>query len=404
MASYTLIKVNSRRQAQAFLNFPKALYKNDSNYVHPLDSDVESVFCYKKNKLLQSGGEAARFILQDENGALVGRIAAFVNPQTAYLNDQPTGGMGFFECISCRNAAFSLFDACRQWLEVRGMEAMDGPVNFGGRERWWGLLVDGFTRPSYGMTYNPPYYKDFFEAYGFKNYFYQYSYLRPISMDGVAGNIRERAARVSANPRYTFCHTSSRELPKFAQDFRSVYNRAWANHSGVEPMSPEQAGAELAAIKPVIDHRLILFAYYDGEPVGFFVQIPEINEVVKRLGGGRLSLIKLIKFWYLLRVKKVCRRIMGLVFGIAPEFRGRGVEGALAMEFARVALAKGFPYKDIDLTWVGDFNPLMMRFQQQLGGKIYKTHATYRLLFDKEKQEKEFKRCPSILRNTRNAI
>jgi GNAT superfamily N-acetyltransferase len=393
MSSYTLIKVTSKRQIQAFLKFPKMLYKNDASYVYPLDSDVESIFCYNKNKLLQSGGEAARFMLQDEDGRSVGRVAVFINPKTAYLNDQPTGGMGFFECINNLEVAFSLFDTCRRWLEVRGMEAMDGPVNFGGRERWWGLLVDGFTQPSYGMNYNPPYYKNLFEAYGFKNYFYQYSYLRPISMDGVADSIRAKAARVASNPRYTFRHTNSRNLSQFAQDFRSIYNRAWAHHLGVEQMTPEQANAELMAIKPIIDHRLILFAYHDGEPIGFFVQIPEVNEVIKRLGGGKLNLFKKLKFWYLLRVKKVCRRTMGLAFGIVPEFRGHGLEGALAMEFAKVAFTNGFPYKDIDLTWVGDFNPLMMRFQQQLGGKIYKTHATYRLLFDKEKQEKEFKRC-----------
>lgn len=401
MASYTLIKINSRRQAQVFLDFPKTLYKNDPCYVHPLDSDVEGIFCYKRNKLLQAGGEAVRFLLQDETGAVAGRVAAFVNPKTVNLSEQPTGGMGFFECINSREAAFLLFDACRQWLEVRGMEAMDGPINFGGRDRWWGLLVDGFTQPSYGMTYNPPYYKDFFEGYGFKNYFYQYSYLRPISMEGVASNIRERAARVLSNPRYTFRHTNSRELPRFAQDLRSVYNRAWVHHTGVEPMTAEQVEAMMKAIKPIIDHRLILFAYYDGEPVGFFMQIPEINEVVKRLGGGRLTLIKQLKCWYLLRVKKVCRRIMGLAFGIVPEFRGCGVDGALVMKFAQVAFADKFPYKDIDLTWVGDFNPLMMRFQQHLGGTIYKTHATYRLLFDREKQEKEFKRCPSMLQKNR---
>ena len=396
MPSYTLIKVNSKRQIQAFLDFPKALYKDDPSYVHPLDSDVERVFCYGKNTLLQLGGEAARFLLQDEDGATVGRVAVFVNPKTACLNDQPTGGMGFFECIRCEEAAFALFDTCRRWLEVRGMAAMDGPVNFGGRERWWGLLVDGFTQPSYGTSYNPPYYKDFFEAYGFKSYFYQYSYLRPASPDGIADSIRERAARVARNPRYTFRHTNSRSLTQFAQDFCSIYNRAWAHHAGVEPMTPEQASAELTAIKPVIDHRLILFAYYDREPVGFFIQIPEVNAVVKRLGGGKLSLVKRLKFLYLLRVKKVCRRAIGLAFAIVPEFRGRGLEGALAMELIEASRAKGFPYKDVDLSWVGDFNPAMMRFQQLLGGKIHKTRATYRLLFDREKQEKAFKRCPKM--------
>ncbi len=396
MSQYTLIKVSGQRQAQAFLDFPKALYKGDASYIHPLDSDVENVFCYEKNKLLQQGGEAVRFMLQDENGTTVGRVAAFVNPKTATLNEQPTGGMGFFESVNNQDVAFKLFDVCRQWLEVRGMQAMDGPVNLGGRERWWGLLVDGFTPPSYGMNYNPPYYKDLFEAYGFKNYFYQYSYLRPVSMDDVSSAICEKAERIFSNPCYTFKHSNSRELDKFAEDFRTVYNRAWVRHSGVEPMTPEQAREELVAIKPIIDHRLILFAYHNGEPVGFYIQIPEINEVIRRLGGGKLNAIKMLRFWYLLRVKKVCTRVMGLVFGIVPEFQGRGLEGALPMEFAKTAFAKNFPYKDLDLTWVGDFNPVMMRFQQQLGATVYKIHATYRLLFDKEKQEKEFKRCPRM--------
>ncbi|MDR3189123.1 MAG: hypothetical protein LBT94_08095, partial [Prevotellaceae bacterium] len=365
-------------------------------YVHPLDSDVERVFCYAKNTLLQTGGEAARFMLQDEEGAMVGRVAVFVNPNAACRSEQLTGGMGFFECINNQEVAFTLFNACRCWLEVRGMEAMDGPVSFGGCERWWGLLVDGFTQPSYGMNYNPPYYKDFFEAYGFKSYFYQYSYLRPVSPNGIADSIRAEAARVASNPRYTFRRTNSSNLQQFAQDFCSVYNRAWAHHSGVAQMTPEQAGAALAAIKPIIDHRLSLFAYHDDEPVGFLLQIPEVNAVVKRLGGGKLSLLKALKFWYLLRVKKVCTRAMGLAFGIVPEFRGRGLEEALVVELAKVALRKGFPYQDVEFTWIGDFDLPMMRFQQQLGGKIYKTHATYRLLFDKEKQENELKRCPKM--------
>jgi GNAT superfamily N-acetyltransferase len=394
MATYTLIKVRNRQHARAFLQLPRTLYSGDCCYIHPLNDDVENLFGYATNPLLQEGGEAVRFLLQcDDSGQLAGRIAAFVNPRNAYHNEQPTGGIGFFECINSGEAAALLFDACRQWLAVRGMEAMDGPINFGGRERWWGLQVDGFAPPSYGMTYNPPYYQALWEGYGFKNYFYQYSFLRPISMHGVADAICQKAERVARNPRYTFCHTKSRELSHFAADFCSIYNRAWVQHHGVEPMTREQAEDELQSIRPIIDHRLILFAYYDGEPIGFFIQIPDINEIVRRLGGGRLTALKKLRFWYLLRVKKVCRRIMGLAFGIVPEHRGHGVEGAMVMAFAKVALAKNFPYLDCDLTWVGDFNPAMLRFQQQLGGVPYKTHATYRLLFDRERQTNNFVRC-----------
>ena len=51
------------------------------------------------------------------------------------------------------------------------MEAMDGPVNFGETDKYWGLLVDGFTHPSFDVPYNPPYYQDLFEYYGFRVYY-----------------------------------------------------------------------------------------------------------------------------------------------------------------------------------------------------------------------------------------
>ena len=74
-----------------------------------------------------------------------------------------------------------LFDACKKWLQSKGMEAMDGPINFGSRDRWWGLLIEGYDRePNYQCNYNFAYYKDFFESYGFQVYFYQLTYGRQL--------------------------------------------------------------------------------------------------------------------------------------------------------------------------------------------------------------------------------
>ena len=100
-----------------------------------------------------------RWILKDDEGKLIGRIAAFTNKK--YKNkgdDVPVGGIGFFECINNQEAADLLFDNAKHWLIQKGMEAMDGPINFGERDRWWGLITDGFTPPLYCMNYNPPYY------------------------------------------------------------------------------------------------------------------------------------------------------------------------------------------------------------------------------------------------------
>jgi hypothetical protein len=144
------------------------LYKNDPNWVRPLDKDIHDVFDKTKNKSFRFG-KAERWILKDDTGKLLGRIAAFVNSKYKNIGDNsPTGGVGFFECINSQEAADLLFDNARHWLINNGMEAMDGPINFGERDRWWGLLTRGFYEPLYCMNYNPPYYVQLFENYGFR--------------------------------------------------------------------------------------------------------------------------------------------------------------------------------------------------------------------------------------------
>ena len=83
--------------------------------------------------------------------------------------------------------------------------------------------------------------------------------------------------------------------------------------------------------------------------------------------------------------------MLGLVFGIVPEHQGKGLEGALVMATAQM-VQKDYPrYDDMEMNWIGDFNPKMIRVVEQVGGDIVKTHNTYRKLFD---ETKPFKRAP----------
>ncbi len=396
MADFTLELVANSEQVKEFLQLPVALYKNDPNWIQPLDNEIEAVFDPKKNKLMRKG-DVARWLLRNTKNEVVGRVAAFINPENATLNEQPTGGMGFFECINNRDAAFMLFNQCRDWLKERGMEAMDGPINFGDRDRWWGCLVDGFLPANYGMPYNFPYYQELFEAYGFKNYFNQYTYAKNITLDGMHPGLQEKAARLAKNPEYHFGHIKKSQLKKVAQDFRTIYNKAWAKHGGVSEMSAAHATALMNQLKPIIDPKLIYFAFHNSEPIGFFVMIPEINEVIRYL-HGKMNLWAKVKFFYLLKIRRKCKTSLGQIFGVIPEYQGKGIEGGMIMAFADVALQKGFQYNFLELNWIGDFNPVMMRMQEQIGAKIRKTHVTYRYLFD---PTKEFKRAKTIGRSKR---
>ncbi|HOI32992.1 MAG TPA: hypothetical protein PLC47_09515, partial [Bacteroidales bacterium] len=143
-----LIEVKTRAQERAFLDVAREIYKADPVWVCPLDKTIAGIFDSKKNIFFRQG-EACRWILRNDQGKLIGRVAAFINRKKAFGYKQPTGGMGFFECINDQNAAFLLFDQCKEWLKTKGMEAMDGPINFGENDNFWGLLVEGFTHPSF---------------------------------------------------------------------------------------------------------------------------------------------------------------------------------------------------------------------------------------------------------------
>jgi hypothetical protein len=385
-----VIEVKDKQQKKEFVELPVKLYKVEKYWIRPLDKDVEEVFDTQKNKYFRHG-ECIRWILKNSKGETIGRVAAFIDRKTANTTGQPTGGMGFFECINDKVAAFLLFDTCKAWLKEKGMEAMDGPINFGDRDKWWGLLIEGFDiEPNYCMPYTHKYYIDLFEEYGFQEYFKQYTYGRKV-LGALPDKFQEKADRIGRNPDYSFRHIDKKQLGKYAEDFRVVYNKAWVKHSGVKEMPKAQAMSIMKKIKPVMDDQLLWFAYYKNEPVGFFIMLPELNQIFKHL-NGKFNIFRKLQFLYH-KWRKTCRKCFGVAFGIVPEHQGKGVEGAIVIAFTKICWAPGFQYVDFEMNWIGDFNPKMMHVAESVGGVPVKTHRTYRMLFD---SSKEFKRSPII--------
>ena len=385
----TIKEVISTDDRKEFLLLPLRLYKNSEQWIRPLDKDIESVFDPDKNKSFRTG-ECIRWILKNETGKTIGRIAAFYDNKISKKgNEQPTGGIGFFECINDKNAAFLLFDQSKKWLQSKGMEAMDGPVNFGSRDRWWGLLIDGFDRPpNYQCNYSPPYYKDFFEAYGFQVYFYQLTFGRKI--DGpIDEKLYQKAKLIAKDPAYKFEYLKKKDWGTLADKIRDVYNRAWASRGEIPELTDQQATLIVKQMKPIMDEKLIWFGYYNNEPIAFFLSLPEVNQIFKHL-NGKLNLIGKLKFlWHtLLRTN---RKAFGVLFGVVPAHQGKGVDGAIIEEFRLLHQIKIDRYDEYEMNWIGDFNTKMIRVCEQINAPVVKRHATYRKLFD---ESKPFKRFP----------
>lgn len=386
-----ILPVNDSNSNSIFFKVPLQIYKNDPNWIRPLDKDVKEVFDEKKNKAFRFG-KIQRWILLDEAANPIGRIAAFINKKYKNKGDEvPVGGIGFFECIHHQAAADLLFDNAKHWLLSEQMEAMDGPINFGERDRWWGLLTEGFHSPLYCMNYHPRYYKELFESYGFKLFYNQVC----LSMDPLKPleeKIHQRYLNIKKNPDFSAAHLKKNNLEKYAADFTEVYNKAWAGHGGLKSMSKEQVMLLFKKMKPIMDEKIIWFAYFKNQPIAMFINLPDLNQWFKFLNGQFGILHKI--YFLLLKYFKKNEKFTGLVFGVVPEFQGAGIDAFIIASSATVIQSGKMPYKAYEMQWIGDFNPKMINIALHLG-EVYKSRnlATYRYLFDRTQP---FKRHPFL--------
>ena len=373
-----IIEVNSKKDKKDFIQISCSIYKNEKNWIRPLDKDINSVFDPKTNKAFRKG-DVKRWILKNNNET-IGRIAAFYSSK----NDKEklrVGGCGFFECIDDEEAAKMLFDTAKNWLEKNGYNSMDGPINFGERDKWWGCLVEGFDiDPNYLQNYGKAYYQKLFENYGFQLLFRQLTFLKKVRTP-LSERLSLKAERALRDPNYNFKTLEKRNIQKYIRDFTKIYNDAWSKYPGVSKLELSQAKLLFAQLKPILDEKILWFAYHNNDPVGFFISIPEMNQIFKHV-NGKLDLFGKLKTFYHLKIKKSCKKMVGLVFGIVPKHQGKGVDGALIMA-SRETIQEKLAYEDLELNWIPDFNKSMIRVAEQVQVKLGKIHHTYRYNFDR---------------------
>lgn len=383
-----LIEVNDKKSKKLFHQVPHLIYKNDPNWACPLEGMIEETFNPGKNSAFKNG-EAIRWVLADGNNKPVGRIAAFINYDKAHTFEQPTGACGFFECTDNQEAANILFDAARDWNKSKGMEAMDGPSNFGENYVNHGLLADGFMPQGYGMPYNPPYYLKLFENYGFQVYYEQYCYHLDYTKP-FPERFWKIAGWVAQKPGYSFKHFNYAESEKFVADFCYIYDEAWRFHEHFKPLDPDDIRDFMKSSKAILDPEMIWFAYHENEPIALFVMIPDINQILKKL-NGTLNFWNIIKFLYYKKTK-LMNRTRILIMGVSPKYQRSGIESAIFWHQDKLMKHKP-QFTEVELSWAGDFNPKIIALYESVGGKRTKTHYTMRYLFDRNKP---YKRAPII--------
>lgn len=384
-----IIPVVDAKMIQVFHQLPVTIYKDDKNWVPPLHRMIEDIFDSLKNSgFIQ--GDARRWLVKDGEHYL-GRIAAFYDRSKIEKGEEQAGCIGFFECLNDVDAASLLFDIARNWLKSEGFTAMDGPVNFGENFFNWGLLIDGFQQQGFGMQYHKPYYKRLFSEYGFQTYYQQFSYHLDITNPDLPDRFWKIAEWVTKKKDFQYKTFSFKDQDRCINDFITIYQQAWDRHGNYKTIDPNDLKAMIQDARIIFEEEFIWYVYYKDEPIAFFMMIPDINQLLIHLKNGKLGIFNLLKLLYLKR-KKVINRCRILVMGVIPKFQGAGIESGIFWHLRQVMLKKP-EFKEVELSWVGDFNPKMIALFHSVGSKYAKTHETLRYLFDRNRP---FERLPII--------
>lgn len=368
--SFQIRPVESKRDLEAFLRVPYRVYAQDPHQVFPLLAEQRKFFDPRVNPFYAHA--RTRLWVAERDGRAVARIAACVDDYHVSHWREQAGFAGFYECP--RDAALSraLFDQAAGWLREQGMTVMRGPCNFTTNHDNVGLLIDGEASPPVvGMPYNPPYYREQFEEYGFQK-----------AKDLWAWRIRAEGmqipARLQASIESLLASGAFRVRPidmsRFdaeASAIREVYNAAWSRNWGFIPMDDAEFAYAAKDMKKMVAADFLLVAEAQGKIIGFALTIPDFNQALKPC-RGRLFPFGLFRFlWRKSRIDYA----RTLLLGVLPEFRGRGIDAVIIYKTFQAGFAHGITAGEC--SWILEDNVAMNRILEGIGAKIYKTYRVY---------------------------
>ena len=364
----------SGREIAKFVDFPYRLYNRHPVWVPPLRLDIRSQLSARKNPFFKHA-EGACFLAID-NGRTVGRIAAFHNRKHNRVYGLNVGMFGYLEMVDDQAVTAALLEAASAWLSPLGATRLLGPFNpdINGS---MGILLDAFdSPPMILMPYNLPYYAPRLEAAGMQKEKDVLAW--EMSIPGTAPERLVRLVdKVLARGRFTVRKAIMRQFDNEVGIIREIYNAAWAENWGALPMDEAEFDHLAKDLKLLVDPDLLHIAEVDGQPAGFCLTLPNINEALARLGNGRLFPLGLLKLlWY----KRRIRSLRVITMGVLEPYRRLGIDAVFYLRTIRQAQAKGYLHGE--MSWILEDNTLMNHALLKAGAKPAKTYRVYGMPLD----------------------
>jgi GNAT superfamily N-acetyltransferase len=376
MSSIEIVPVETAVERRRFATYPWQIYQHDQLWVPPLLGERIKFIDPAHGVFFKRG--IAEFFTALQDGKPAGTICCADDKETNAARGLRDCMIGFFECIKDEMVAQAMFDHARKWAAAHQLETLYGLFNLD-YEDGYGVLLEGRDRPPVILCgHTPAYYQAFFESYGFKpargdNLAYE---LTP----SMAGGEIQRLSRLSERlRRHNWIQIRSAHLEQWDDEVERIHillNKALAHLPDFIPWPREGLRAALEQFRRIVDPELVLFAEVDGEAVGWFPGIPNINEALIHANGLRYPWNYLGLLPYLRRQPK-CLAIKSVL--VLPEYWDTGVAVMLFDEMAKRAIPKGYTWFDLSLT--SDDNPYTPTLATRAGARLYKRYRVYRMKF-----------------------
>jgi GNAT superfamily N-acetyltransferase len=370
MSSLTIRPVSGKRDEKVFIRLPWKIYAGNPHWVPPLLLDRRKLIDRKKNPFYRHAD--MELFLAERDGEVVGRIGAIVNHNHNREHKENIGFFGFFECMDDREVAHALLDRAVAWLRERGVDGVRGPASPSVNDEY-GLLIEGFDKPpAVLMAYNPPYYRDLIEGYGFRKARDLYAYYLQ-GKKVFSERLVKMTELLKQRQGVTLRSLDMKNFDREVAIIRDLYNRGWEGNWGEVPMTEEEFRYVAADLKAIVDPRLVIMAEVKGKPAGFALSLPDLNIVLKRNRGGYLipGIIRMLLY------RKRIDFIRVVILGVLPEFRNSGLGAVLFHETGRRSVDNGYPHGEA--SWVLEDNVMMTRGAELLSGERTKTYRVYEM-------------------------
>jgi len=362
--------VSTRKELKQFIMLPFKLYKNDPHWVAPLISEQINFFNPQKNPYYEHS--EVQLFLAENDGEIVGRISAHTNTQHNKFHNDKVGFFGFFESINNQAVANQLIDAAYAWNKEKGKDTLRGPMNFSTNDEC-GLLVDGFeSSPFIMMTHNKPYYLELLTQAGFKKSMDLLAYLIP--RRPTPERLQKVVDKLQKRGRFTVrsLSKSKKGLRKDLEMVFPVYTKAWERNWGFVPMTTKEFFHLIDSMIDLVMPEFFYLAFVDEQPVGFYVALPDYNQVLKKM-RGRLFPFGIFHFLFG-RNKINAMRV--ITMGVIKEYQGRGIDTVFYTRNFQIANEhKKLDIKNAEMSWILETNTMMNRIAANLGGYVHKTYS-----------------------------